>query len=134
VARIYNSTTQRDARRQLRKAMPPAEALLWSKLRAKQSNGLKFRLQYGVGPYILDFYCPALKLAIEIDGDSHYQDGSRARDHERQAYFESFDIRLLRFTNVDVYNNLNGVTDRIATTAEEIRRSQRERSLAERNG
>ena len=86
--------------------MTEAETLVWSKLRAKQMCGYKFRRQYSVGVYILDFYCPSLKLAIEIDGDTHFQAGARKYDLARQEFIERFGIRFLRFTNPQVCENL----------------------------
>ena len=91
--------------------MPAAEALLWSKIRAKRLLGRKFRRQYSVGPYVVDFYCPKLKLAVEVDGDSHFQPGALEKDQRRQAFIESFDIKFLRFTNEDVTRNTDGVLD-----------------------
>ena len=70
-----------------------------------------------MGMYVLDFYCPALKLAIEIDGDSHLKPGANERDADRQAFVESFGIRFLRFTNDQVYLNLEGVLETIAGVA-----------------
>jgi very-short-patch-repair endonuclease len=61
-----------------------------------------------VGPYVIDFYCPALKLAIEIDGESH-TGAAQAYDRERQRYIERYGIRFLRYSNTDVYGNLDGV-------------------------
>jgi very-short-patch-repair endonuclease len=93
--------------------MPPAEFILWSKLRSKSLNGCKFRRQYSIGTYIVDFYCPQLKLAIEIDGESHFIDGADSYDRNRQAIIESFGVNFLRFTNTDVYERLEGVIDKI---------------------
>jgi len=93
--------------------MPPAEVILWSKLRGKNVKGYKFRRQYSVGTYIVDFYCAELKLAIEIDGESHFIEGSEDRDRRRQEFIESTCIRFLRFTNTDVYERLDGVLEAI---------------------
>ncbi len=98
--------------------MPPAEIILWSKLRGKNLLGLKFRRQYSIGPYIVDFYCPQLKLAIEIDGESHYIDGAQGRDLMRQSIIESAGITFLRFTNGDIYDRLEGVIEKILEKAE----------------
>ena len=104
--------------------MPKAEILLWTNLSRKQLLGHKFRRQYGVDNYVVDFYCPALKLAIEIDGDSHFQPGAEKYDIERQRHIESYGVHFLRFTNADIFENIDGVLDRIE---EEIfRRSSRE--------
>ena len=72
-------------------------------------QGYKFRRQYSVAAYVVDFYCAAARLAIEIDGDSHFQKGSAARDETRQAAIESFGIQFLRFRNVEVFEHLDVV-------------------------
>lgn len=89
--------------------MPAAERALWLKLRAKSVKGYKFRRQYSVGPYIIDFYCAELKLAIEIDGESHFVEGAEVYDKQRQECIESAGIRFLRFTNTDIRERLEGV-------------------------
>ena len=89
--------------------MPEAEEILWSKLRRRQLGGLKFRRQYGIGIYSVDFYCPELRLAIEVDGDSHFRQGASGRDLRRQLFIEEFDIKVVRFTNDDIRSNLDGV-------------------------
>ncbi len=73
-------------KRHLRSEMTNAETRLWSKLRAKQFQGLKFRRQHGIGPYIVDFYCPERSLVIEVDGDSHAAECQVIRDKRREAY------------------------------------------------
>ena len=71
--------------------------------------GYKFRRQYSVENFVVDFYCPAARLAIEIDGDSHFQKGSSARDESRQAAIESFGSHFFRFRNVEVFEHLEVV-------------------------
>ena len=93
--------------------MPPAEVILWLKLRSKGLNGCKFRRQYSIGSYIVDFYCPQIKLVIEVDGDSHFVDGADSYDRNRQAIIESLGISFLRFANRDVYERLEGVINTI---------------------
>ena len=90
--------------------MPPAEVHLWQRLR-QQQLGHKFRRQYSVGTYVLDFYCVEAKLAIELDGESHYVAGAKDRDEPRQRFIERFAIRVLRFTNTEIYENLEGVLE-----------------------
>ncbi len=114
----FNRSEAKDLRRRLRNDMPASEVILWSKLRGKQLLGMKFRRQYSVGPYCIDFYCPEIWLAIEVDGDSHFTDEAKRYDQERQGWIESFGIRFLRFTNTDVYENLDGVLHVIATAIE----------------
>lgn len=91
--------------------MPIAEKLVWFRLRGRQLARFKFRRHFGVGPYILDFYCPKLKLGIEIDGDSHSGPEAQAYDVEQQKYVESFGISLIRFSNKQVFDQLDGVTE-----------------------
>lgn len=94
--------------------MSPTETILWNSLKGKRLNGYKFRRQFGVGPFIVDFYCPKLKLAIEIDGESHFENGAEYYDRCRQTYIEKYNIKFLRFTTVDIYRNLEGVIDVIS--------------------
>ena len=106
---LFNRTAEKEKRRALRKNMPEPEKRLWTWLRAKQINSYKFRRQYSVGKYIIDFYCPEAKLAIEIDGDSHFSNQRKQQDFVRQKFIESKGIRFLRFTNKDVFENVDGV-------------------------
>jgi very-short-patch-repair endonuclease len=101
--------------------MPPAEQLLWNRLRARQVEGCKFRRQYGIAAFVVDFYVPELKLAIEIDGDSHVGDDAQIYDVERQVFLEAKGTRFLRFTNQQVYENLDAVIERIAGVVGELR-------------
>lgn len=107
--RIFNRSEQRDVRRQLRKEATHAEELLWGHVCCRKIDGCRFRRQYGIGPYIVDFYCPGKRLAIEIDGAAH--DGSAAYDRERDAYIRSLGIRILRFRNEQVEFETGDVVD-----------------------
>jgi very-short-patch-repair endonuclease len=78
MTKLYNQTSEKAKRQQLRKNMTKAEFIMWQKLKGKQLEGYKFRSQYGVGQFVVDFYCTELKLAIEIDGESHFQDGAHS--------------------------------------------------------
>jgi very-short-patch-repair endonuclease len=113
MARIYNKKKFQERRRALRNNMPKSEVVLWSKIKNRQIHGERFLRQYGVDQYVLDFYCPRLKLAIEVDGDSHFMPGSEEQDKARQEYIEALGIHFLRFTNVDVSENLDGVCQKI---------------------
>ena len=109
---IYNKHILRNRRRVLRHSLPPAEALLWSYLKNRQIAGFKFRRQYSVGAYVVDFYCSKLKLAIEVDGPTHFASERVIEyDKQRQRFIESFGIRIFRVTNHDVYTNLAGVIE-----------------------
>ena len=101
-------------RRQLRNNATDSERLLWSRIRADQL-GARFRRQYQLGPYVADFYCPALKLAIEVDGGQHYEQEGIESDRIREAYLNKRGIKLLRFNNLDVIEQLDAVVQAIAT-------------------
>jgi very-short-patch-repair endonuclease len=97
----------------LRKDQTYTEAIVWSQVRNHQMEGLKFYRQYGCGPYVLDFYCPALQLAIEVDGPDHFTTDGVYHDALRTAYLNSHSIRVIRFTNEQVMGNPNAVCARI---------------------
>lgn len=118
MTKIYNKSTEKQKRSNLRNQMSWAEAILWSKLRRRQIAGFKFRRQYSVGPHVLDFFCPDAKLAIEIDGNSHFQENAAEYDGKRQAAIEQLGIRFLRFTNQEIHKNLFEVLERIGETLE----------------
>ena len=127
MAKAYNKKVMQSRRRALRSNMPKSEVLLWSKLKNKQILGERFLRQYSVDQYVLDFYCPRLKLAIEVDGDSHFVPGTEEYDKARQEYIESFGIRFLRFTNPDVCDNLDGVCHMIFEEIESIKKRDTEK-------
>jgi very-short-patch-repair endonuclease len=104
----------------LRRSMSKAEVLLWTHLSRKQMAGYKFRRQYGLDQYVIDFYCPKLKLAIEIDGPSHVEKGAGEYDNTRQSYIEALGIRFLRFRNDKVHEDLEGVLDTIGAKVREL--------------
>ena len=98
-------------KRRLRSEMTAAELKLWAKIRGEQLQGLKFRRQHGIGPYIVDFYCPSKRFVIELDGDSHGENVQIAKDTRRDAYFRSLGVAVLRYTNEDVLKNVGGVLE-----------------------
>ncbi|MBI2984128.1 MAG: endonuclease domain-containing protein [Candidatus Kerfeldbacteria bacterium] len=110
---LYNFQYYKRLRQQLRNSATEAELRLWHYLRKKQFNGLKFRRQHGIGRYIIDFYCPSYRLAIEIDGGQHYEHRRQRYDLYRQRFLESLDITVIRFTNSEVMNELDNVLERL---------------------
>ena len=106
---IYNSKFLEPSRKKLRNALTPAEAFLWTQLKKGQLSGKKFRRQYGVGPYILDFYCPEFRLAVEVDGAPHFNVIGAELDAKRDRYLEKYGIVVLRFENREVFENLDYV-------------------------
>ena len=118
MTQIFNQIEALEKRRRLRKNSPEAETRLWTYLRGKRMHGYKFRRQVSVGFYILDFYCPALKLAIEIDGSSHEGEDAQEYDAIRQQAIKALGIRFLRFKNADIYDRLEGVITSISSFLE----------------
>jgi very-short-patch-repair endonuclease len=94
--------------------MTAPEARLWSRLKARQLQGLKFRRQHGIGPYIVDFYCPEQSLVIEVDGDSHADADQIVKDRQREKYLRSRSLRVIRYINDDIVKNLDGVLEDLA--------------------
>ena len=111
--KIHNRKYLKETRRILRKNLTPAEALLWKALQKSQLDGRKFRRQHSVGDYILDFYCPSEKISIELDGMPHFSIIGEKKDRKRDEYLKTLGIKVLRFENRDLYNNLTGVLDNI---------------------
>ena len=97
--------------RSLRREMTPAEKILWTSLRGRRFDGLKFRRQYPVGEFILDFYCLELLLALEIDGESHL--GKEEHDEQRTKIIEATGIKIVRFWNTEVYDDIDSVREAI---------------------
>ncbi|RSK49467.1 endonuclease domain-containing protein [Hymenobacter rigui] len=103
--RRHNLAPQKQQRRELRNNLTSAEASLWTYLQRSQLAGRKFRRQHSVGPYIVDFYCPAEKLVVELDGAGHYDVVGNARDIHRTQYLEAQGLRVLRFENKDFWSH-----------------------------
>ncbi|MDK1118668.1 MAG: endonuclease domain-containing protein [Anaerolineae bacterium] len=106
------SKQNQDRARELRKNMTSAEKKLWGVLRGKQLDGLYFRRQHPVGPYILDFFCAKGNLVIEVDGDSHLD--QEEYDKERTRWLEKEKgYRVIRFTNDDIFKSIHEVIEAI---------------------
>lgn len=97
-----------------------AEIILWNHLKDKALLGYKFRRQYSVDQFIMDFYCPVLKLAVELDGNIHLNKEIKEHDENRDAFLKSFGITIIRFCNDDVSDRINIVLDKIADTMKEL--------------
>ncbi|WP_232326070.1 endonuclease domain-containing protein [Spirosoma montaniterrae] len=103
-----------ELRRELRKQLTDAEAILWSYLRSNQLGGRKFRRQHSVGSYVLDFYCTAERLAIEVDGSVHQQPENLLHDQERDDALANLGIRTIRIKNDEVEADISSVLQRIS--------------------
>jgi very-short-patch-repair endonuclease len=105
-------------RRELRRAATDAEQVLWRLLRRRQFAGVKLRRQRPVGRYILDFYCAERRLAVEPDGSQHFTDEGRAHDESRTEYLATRGVRVLRFTNRELFEEREGVLEAIRRACE----------------
>ena len=112
--KIFNTPDNKNQRRTLRNSATPHELKLWSRLKHDQL-GVRFRRQYGIGSYIVDFYCPVKKLVIELDGSQHFDDTAVEYDRGRTQFLESHECAILRFTNADINSNLDGVLLKISS-------------------
>ena len=112
---LNNLPHKKDQRRALRSNLTTAEAVLWNRLKGSQLNIRKFRRQHSVGEYILDFYCPQEKLAVELDGASHFTTAGNLHDAARAEYLNSVGIRVVRFENKLIWSALESVLQTIAS-------------------
>ncbi len=103
----FNKTSEKEKRRTLRKDQTFCEKILWHYLRDRQLLGCKFRRQYSVDQFVIDFYSPEIKFAIELDGIVHDDPEQKAYDIKRQEYLETFGITFLRITNDELLGNAN---------------------------
>ena len=109
-----NKPQLKKIRQRLRNDMPKSERVFWQKIRGKQL-GVKFRRQFSIENFILDFYSPEIKLGIEIDGDSHFMSNATIlKDCNRDnVLFKKYGIKALRFTNIEVKENLEGCLEKL---------------------
>ena len=99
--------------RKLRQRQTEAERSLWMRLRSRQMEGVKFRRQHPIGPYIVDFVSTEKKLIIEVDGGQHNEKGIKGKDEERTLWLKKQGYRVLRFWNNEVLSNMEGVLEKI---------------------
>jgi len=115
----YNRTGQHEKRRAFRHNATEAERTLWQHLRGQQL-GVKFRRQYSVDAFVVDFCAPSSKFAVEVDGDSHFSTHGLAYDRERSGCLAKFGIEVIRFTNAEIFEQIDAIVDKMAVQ----RRSQ----------
>lgn len=104
---------KKELTRELRKKSTPQEIILWSRLKGRKFNNLKFRRQHLIEKYIVDFICLEKKLIIELDGWQHQEEEQKRYDQERTIFLESLGFSIIRFWNNEVNSNLDGVLLRI---------------------
>jgi very-short-patch-repair endonuclease len=117
-ALLYNSKLK-EAARHLRADMTESERMLWSRLRGKQLLGVQFYRQKPIGNYIVDFFAPRVKLAIEVDGSQHAEADHVRRDKQRDSYLADLGIRVMRLNSREVLKNTDSVIDLIYRSVEE---------------
>ena len=103
----FNKSIEKEKRRKLRKNSTHSEDLVWRYLRNRQLLGYKFKRQYSVDHFVIDFYCPEIKFAIELDGASHLLPEQKEYDIKRQKYLETFGITFLRISDDELFGNPN---------------------------
>ena len=106
---LRNDPTLKQRRRELRRNQPEAEKTLWVHLRNKQFYRMKFFRQYSIGPYILDFYCPTMKLAVELDGGQHNLCENKEYESVRPEYLKAQGVEVMRFWNHEVLLDMESV-------------------------
>ncbi len=107
--KTFNRKNLKDKRKKLRNNPTQAEAFLWGHLKSGQLEGRKFRRQASIKNFIIDFYCPEEKIAIEIDGDYHFDEKVMKDDEKRTRQIEEEAIKVIRFENQEVLLNLEKV-------------------------
>ncbi|MDK2769002.1 MAG: endonuclease domain-containing protein [Sphingomonas sp.] len=108
--------TQKRAK-QLRRTMTLPEIILWRELKKRPGN-LRFRHQHPAGPYVLDFFCPRFRLAVEVDGEAHEYGNRPQSDEARDGWLMTQGVRTVRIPAQEVLSNLEGVIQHIVTTAQ----------------
>lgn len=110
---INNKPELKNYRKQLRNNSTSAEAVLWTHLQRSQVEDRKFRRQHSLGNFIADFYCPSEKLVIELDGEQHYHEPGIEKDRIKENYLKSIGIRVIRFENKWVFEDIAWVLEQI---------------------
>lgn len=113
--RLHNLPRLKTFRTELRNSLTPAEATLWKVLQKSKIEGRKFRRQHSVGNYILDFFCVSERLGIELDGAVHFNELAIQCDHERKLFLQHFGIKIIRFENFLVFQEMDYVIHRITS-------------------
>jgi very-short-patch-repair endonuclease len=98
---LFNLEKQKDRRRELRRQMSYTEKLFWHQVN-NNKLGYRFRRQFGIGKYIVDFYCPRWQLVIEIDGPTHESEEDQGKDKIRQDFLESLGLKVRRYHNLEI--------------------------------
>lgn len=121
---MLNPKRTKKKRKYLRNNMTKWEIRLWNDLKQKKMLGYKVRRQYGVNNYIIDFYCPELKLGIEVDGDVHYIYGRCVEDQKKDRMLKKYEIKVIRISTLDLKEDYESIfiylEDKFRKRAKEI--------------
>ena len=126
MARHFNRTSVKEKRRSLRRRQTLAEEIVWQNVRNRKMLGYKFRRQYSVDQFIIDFYCPELKLAVEIDGSVHDTSEAKMYDVSRQKHIETFGICFIRIRNEEIVGDANKAFAKIEEKINELEKMKEE--------
>jgi very-short-patch-repair endonuclease len=110
---MISTSIRRSAAKKLRASTTPHERTLWRALKEFPVDGTHFRRQAAIGPFVVDFFCPAKRLIIELDGGHHNDDETADRDRQRQLWLEREGYRVVRFWNSEITSDLTAVLERI---------------------
>jgi len=124
---VFNRHDLKELRQKLRNNPTKYEQTLWQYINDRQILGVKFRRQHSIGRYIVDFYSPEIKLVIEVDGGQHFTKEGKEYDEERTKFINNFGIKVLRFANNEIENNLESVIDTIESEIKERSQNRVER-------
>ena len=109
----YNKQSEKVNRRKLRKEATNAEKILWEKLRGRKFLSLKFKRQYSIAQFVVDFYCPEKRIAIELNGNIHNTEEVRNHDENRDGFIKVFKIKIIRIKNEKVIDDIDDVLEYI---------------------
>ena len=123
---MISTPIRRAAAKRLRANAIPHERALWRALKELPIDGTHFRRQAPIGPYVVDFFCPARRLIIELDGGHHNDDETAKRDRERQLWLEREGYRVVRFWNSEIIGDLTAVLERIYVELYGLRQAEAE--------
>ena len=123
MSRNYNKKEKEKQRKELRSYGTKYEATMWLLLKNRNIEGVRFRRQFSVGEYILDFYSPELKLAIELDGNDHYSIEGSYKDRVRDKWLSTHGIEVLRIENCAIFENQQAVIELLKETVQRLKSS-----------
>lgn len=130
MTKIFNRTNSKETRKELRNNLTKGEVILWLYLKGKQLGGFKFRRQHGIHGYVVDFYCPEIKLAVEVDGVTHNFEEVFEKDQRRQAVIEKEGVVFKRYQSDAIFNRLDQTLDDLYQTCVALQNKRRQTTHA----